>query len=61
MQCQYGSRYADSHWHPEWKFCGENLRITGSSRNYHFMKIHKDDVEEFVKRVIEARSARSVR
>lgn len=51
MQCQYGSRYADNVWHPEYLFCGENLRITGSTKIYHSMTIHEDDVDEFVRRV----------
>jgi hypothetical protein len=59
MQCQYGSRYADpvwstnsareaGNWYPD---CGKDLRILGSSAQYHSMRIHKDDIDTFVKRV----------
>lgn len=57
MQCQYGSRYADKKWEKEYPFCGEGLRITGESRAYHSMKIHRDDVAEFVSRVWQVRAA----
>lgn len=53
MQCQYGSRYADKQQcedNPE-SYCGDGLRITGTTADYHGMKIHKDDVETFVSRV----------
>jgi hypothetical protein len=64
LQCQYGSRYADPAWSTEsareagsyWKYCGEGLRIIGTSTNYHLMKIHRNDVKEFVKRVKETYS-----
>jgi hypothetical protein len=42
MQCQYGSRYANT-------IC-KDLRILGDTGNYHSMKIHKDDVAEYVRR-----------
>jgi hypothetical protein len=29
------------------------LRFKGDPRDYHFLLIHKDDVEEFVRRVLE--------
>lgn len=51
MQCQYGSRYADRRWHPEYQYCGDGLRITGDSGNYHSMTIHRDDAAMFVERV----------
>ena len=44
MQCQYGSRYADT-------LCSY-LRIKGSTAEYHQMKIHKDDVMEYAVRVL---------
>lgn len=33
----------------------EGLRIRGDSHNYHSLLIHKDDMDEFVSRVIEYR------
>ena len=48
MQCQYGSRYANPRY-PQ--YISEGLRITGDPADYHFMKIHRDDVQEFVRRV----------
>jgi len=47
MQCQYGSRYADT-------IC-KDLRITGTTSDYHSMEIHKDDVETYVNRVTDYR------
>lgn len=49
IQCQYGSQYIDGS-------CGrvnlgEGLRFKNiDSHSYHNIKIHKDDVEEFVRR-----------
>lgn len=63
MQCQYACRYTgavkgDGTIDPDyWKgidgspCLGEGLRFRGSTKDYHFMEIHKDDVEEFVRRV----------
>jgi len=50
MQCQYVSRYVDGVI-PGWANLGKGLRFQGSAANYHSLKIHKDDVEEFVRRV----------
>jgi len=54
QQCQYASRYIDGEieGYPN---LGEGLRFTGFDHlgrinNYHAMEIHKDDVEEFVRR-----------
>lgn len=54
-QCQYGSRYIDGYI-PGWPNLGDGLRFTGYDsngriNNYHDMKIHHDDVAEFVRRV----------
>lgn len=49
MQCQYASRYHGGvHGSPN---LTQGLRVTGTPSDYHSMKIHKDDVAEFVKRV----------
>ena len=56
MQAQYGARYADRRWEKEYHFCGEGLRIIGTSADYHSMQIHEDDIEEFVIRVKQARA-----
>ncbi len=48
-QCQYGSRYVDGAF-GEYPKLGEGLRIEGSSDDYHNMKIHKDDIDEFMRR-----------
>jgi hypothetical protein len=71
MQCQYASRYTgavkgDGTIDPEyWKEIdgspcfGVGLRFRGSTKGYHSMEIHKDDVEEFVRRVAEYREGRA--
>lgn len=48
-QTQYGSRYIDGAF-GEYPKLGEGLRVKGNSDNYHNIKIHKDDIDEFVKR-----------
>lgn len=48
-QSQYGSRYIDGAF-DEYPKLGEGLRINGNSDDYHNIKIHKDDIDEFVKR-----------
>ena len=48
IQCQYGSRYTDGGC--GWKNLGEGLRFKGNTNIYHSLRIHKDDVEEFVNR-----------
>lgn len=53
MQAQYAVRYVrGSHGSAE---LGGGLRFRGDPADYHFVQIHKDDVEEFVRRVIEHR------
>lgn len=49
MQCQYASRYVDGVI-DGWKNLGEGLRFKGNTNVYHSLRIHKDDVEEFVQR-----------
>ena len=57
MQCQYGSRYLnDTISLPGYPFLGEGLRVRGTHVNYHTLEIHKDDVDEFVRRVKEYRN-----
>ncbi len=53
-QSQYVSRYLLKDF-PGYPFLGEGLRFEGESRDYHSWRIHKDDVETFVKRVKEHR------
>ena len=54
MQDQYASRYINGAiaGYPK---LGEGLRILGDPSNYHALKIHKDDIDEFVRRVKEFR------
>lgn len=53
QQCQYASRYINgNHGYP---CLGYGLRFIGNDSNYHSWQIHKDDVEEFVRRVLEHR------
>jgi hypothetical protein len=50
-QSQYLSRYVDGFFGvDDYPKLGEGLRVKGDSDNYHNMKIHKDDIDEFVKR-----------
>lgn len=54
MQCQYASYYVGGvASRPD---LGEGLRIIGDAHNYHSLRIHKDDVVEFVQRVEKERS-----
>jgi hypothetical protein len=48
-QCQYVSRYVDGRiaGYPN---LGKGLRFIGKPSDYHDLRIHKDDVEEFVRR-----------
>lgn len=48
-QAQYGSRYVDGAF-GEYPKLGEDLRIKGNSDDYHNLRIHQDDIDEFVKR-----------
>jgi hypothetical protein len=50
QQCQYASRYVDGVI-PGWPNLGEGLRFKGYPSRYYSLRIHKDDVEEFVWRV----------
>jgi hypothetical protein len=47
IQCQYGVRYTKD-------LCAD-LRYQGTPAEYHSMKIHKDDVDTFVTRVLRHR------
>lgn len=49
-QCQYGVTYAFGDESCDCPNLGEDLRITGDPGNYHDVKIHKDDIDEFVRR-----------
>jgi len=49
QQTQYASRYIDGVI-PGYPNLGEGLRFKGDPSDYHFVKIHKDDIEEFVRR-----------
>ena len=49
QQSQYASRYIDGAI-PGWPNLGEGLRFKGSTEDYHFVRIHKDDIEEFIRR-----------
>ena len=55
MQCQYASRYIDGRieGYPN---LGDGLRFTGDPRDYHSVRIHRDDVETFVTRLTEYRA-----
>ena len=48
-QAQYASRYIDGNL-PGYPALGEGLRFQGDSRDYHSVKIHRDDVDEFCRR-----------
>lgn len=49
LQCQYGSRYINGDIEG-WPNLSKGLRFKGNDHNYHSFKIHRDDVEEFVRR-----------
>lgn len=49
-QSQYGARYIDGNFPKEYPNLGEGLRINGNPNDYHSWRIHKDDIEEFVRR-----------
>jgi hypothetical protein len=57
QQSQYASRFVDGIL-PEYPNLGEGLRYEGSSRDYHFMSIHFEDIDEFVKRVVAFRAVK---
>jgi hypothetical protein len=54
-QCQYISRYVNRNFSddPAYPYLGDDLRITGSTNNYHSLRIHREDVDLFVERVRE--------
>lgn len=48
-QCQYVSRYVGGrHGSPD---LSDGLRFEGDPSDYHFLRIHKDDVDTFIQRV----------
>jgi hypothetical protein len=49
-QCQYGVNYAFGDESCNCPNLGEGLRITGDKENYPDVKIHKDDIDKFIKR-----------
>ncbi len=49
-QCQYGVTYAFGDESCDCPNLGKDLRITGDPGIYHDVKIHKDDVDEFIRR-----------
>ncbi|MDD2657050.1 MAG: hypothetical protein PHD04_00080 [Candidatus Pacebacteria bacterium] len=51
QQAQYASRYVDGviEGYPN---LGEGLRFKGDTDDYHSLRIHKDDIREFVERVL---------
>lgn len=49
IQAQYGSRYVDGAF-GEYPNLGDGLRIKGNSDDYHNLRIHEDDIAEFVRR-----------
>ncbi|MCA9805148.1 MAG: hypothetical protein KC777_24430 [Cyanobacteria bacterium HKST-UBA02] len=61
MQCQYASRYVSGEcpqgYQDEYPDVasdpqfGDELRVEGDAGNYHGIKIHADDVDEFVARM----------
>lgn len=48
-QCQYVARYVAGN--DRLPALGQGLRITGTLADYHAMRIHSDDADEFVARV----------
>lgn len=53
MESQYASRYVSGLDRPK---LAEDLRVKGDPDDYHFLRIHKDDVLEFIERVKRERS-----
>lgn len=52
MQSQYGGRYVSGLDRPK---LSEGLRFLGNPHDYHDLRIHKEDAEEFIRRVREHR------
>lgn len=61
MQCQYASRYVSGECPKDYQDeypdvasdpqFGDELRVEGDAGNYHGIRIHADDVDEFVARM----------
>jgi len=51
-QTQYASRYADDLF-PDYPNFGKNLKLKWDCSDYYSMKIHVDDIDIFVKKVLE--------
>ena len=56
QQSQYASRYVDGKMEG-YPNLGEGLRFEGDPSDYHSLRIHKDDLAEFVQRVISHKKA----
>ncbi len=56
LQGQYASRYVHGRGE-DYPNLGVGLRFIGNPDNYHTLKIHPEDVAEFVKRVKECKAA----
>lgn len=54
QQCQYACRYLFET--DGYAYFGEGIRTIGSAKDYHSIKIHKDDVQKFVQRVLDHRN-----
>ncbi|XLQ19712.1 MAG: hypothetical protein ACKUBY_03915 [Candidatus Moraniibacteriota bacterium] len=50
QQAQYASRYTDGTLE-DYPNLGKELKFEGNSSDYHSLKIHKDDIQEFINRV----------
>ena len=48
MQCQYAVRYLFPN--QDRPYLGEAIRTTGTIMEYHGVKIHRDDIAEFLRR-----------
>lgn len=55
-QCQYVSNYVNP-WREGTPDLGAELRFQGDPGDYHSLRIHRDDVEEFVRRYLAHRAA----
>ncbi len=54
-QAQYGSRYVNG-FRDEYPNLGEGLRFEGNPSDYHSLRIHHEDIDEFVRRFKELNS-----
>jgi hypothetical protein len=50
QQCQYWCRYVDGRFGDLYPNLGQGLRFLGHTGMYHSLRIHVDDVDEFVRR-----------